>query len=927
MTKSFTYGLVLLLASLFFQVQPVSGNQCQIEKSNSSYNIFLPIMEVDMAAPSAFEVIESQARQGADFPFDGWVLQVFPETVTVKLISSEQVKRNVLIPDHIKGKVSQGDAVKLGEHLGQPILVAIFPQLAGEINYSGKGNLIPNTPHISVVAAREGWRITWGGVAGADRYRVFRNDTPDESSPDEVGYVVNTFIVVPYESPYRYFSVAAISGLTQGQAGGWITDNTPPPVPTTFDAEDDIQGHRLLISSLDPSLSDASFKCWEVQQADDDSGTNAVDLGQMGLSDFPRLIQHSQGTTRYYRARSIDFADNASAWTSWQLAYATVSGNGETIQDKFDTYGGVLSSSIESLYWLELATFETGETWTAVSGLTVTQTTPINEGNVSLNLDCNAYSICRASLAKSLNLSTENRFTNDDYVSLALDISDNFGSSGNFYLAFANDSAMTNNYSYRIASPTAGRYYLKIKKSSFVASGSPNWATISHIFIYISNIETNHTTVAIDDLRIVKADPDNPNTLNDTGRGWDFAASTGSDLGEWHVYRGNRISEPPKPFSFGQVKTTVYPSTPSVYYLAYKPGANIVTGTVQVGMQLKTNGIGGFAFFVKGTTVGNWNMYGVIVDSSLNMLRLVKWVNGTVSGITSLGFNFDTDRLLWIGVDFREYESDSGRLKVFASFNEGNLIQSSNMVISTRDTQWLGNSGGSVGLLSYQTNARFINFVAGSPAHADTTDVAYSLDGTIIAGATRRVRVNRDNCNFEYSDDGSTWKYFGGLVGELKMWATNTAPAGWLLCYGQAISRTTYASLFGVIGTTFGTGDGSTTFNLPDLRGRMPLGQDDMGESSANRVTAAAADSIGGNGGAETVTLTISELPPHGHQFRYRTSGGTPGSPYYPGYVNGYTTTDSFSLAGDAVGNTGGGGAHNNMPPYLALNFIIYTGV
>lgn len=71
---------------------------------------------------------------------------------------------------------------------------------------------------------------------------------------------------------------------------------------------------------------------------------------------------------------------------------------------------------------------------------------------------------------------------------------------------------------------------------------------------------------------------------------------------------------------------------------------------------------------------------------------------------------------------------------------------------------------------------------------------------------------------------------FGGAPsGVVLPFAGSTAPSGWLLCFGQAVSRTTYASLFAAIGTAFGVGDGSTTFNLPDMRGRVPGGKDDMG--------------------------------------------------------------------------------------------------
>lgn len=708
-----------------------------------------------MAQINALEGIEKLTRQMADFPFDGHIVEVFPESVNVKLINSETIKRNVPIPDHIPFiNIRKGVPVKLGNHLGQPMLLAIFPQLQNDLNYAGRGSVMPNPPALSVVATRNGWLLSWPAVPGADRYRVYRNDTADETTPDDLGYTNQRSMIVPYESPYRYFAVRSISGLNESELSGWMTDSTPPPVPTGFDVEDDIQGHRLLMSSSDAAIADDGFKCWEVQQADSNTGTNTVELGQMGKSDFPRLIQCPQGTTKYYRARAVDFADNASAWTDWQIGFAIITGIGQTIQDKFDTYGGVLSSSIESLYWLAVSTFETGENWTAVSGLTVAQTAPINEGAVSLSLDCNAGSVCRTYLAKSLNLSDENRFTNDDYVSVALNISDNFGA-GNFYLVFANSVTMENYYSYQLANPTAGRYHLKIKKSEFVASGSPNWATITHVFISITNVATNHTIVDVDDLRIVKADPDDPDNINDTGRSWDYAASTGENTGEWHIYEGNRTSEPKKPYSFGQVLTS---ESSTVYYLAHKPmgATNIVSGTVQVGIQLKSNGVAGFTFFVKDVTDGNWNMYGVIVDTALNLLRLVKWVDGTITGISTKGYQLDPGQLIWLGVDFRDYEADGGRLKVYASLIEGNLIQASRMVISAQDTQWLGDSGGSVGLVS-QVNCRFVNFVAGSPSHADVADVAYALDGPIVAGETRRVVYNRDNNRFDYSDDGLTF--------------------------------------------------------------------------------------------------------------------------------------------------------------------------
>lgn len=101
--------------------------------------------------------------------------------------------------------------------------------------------------------------------------------------------------------------------------------------------------------------------------------------------------------------------------------------------------------------------------------------------------------------------------------------------------------------------------------------------------------------------------------------------------------------------------------------------------------------------------------------------------------------------------------------------------------------------------------------------------------------------------------------------GAISAYAGTTAPTGWLLCDGAEVSRTTYAGLFAVIGITFGNGNGSTTFDLPDMRGRVALTLDNLGGSSANVITDSNADSLGGEGGVEETTLTSSHIPQHSH--------------------------------------------------------------
>jgi microcystin-dependent protein len=153
-------------------------------------------------------------------------------------------------------------------------------------------------------------------------------------------------------------------------------------------------------------------------------------------------------------------------------------------------------------------------------------------------------------------------------------------------------------------------------------------------------------------------------------------------------------------------------------------------------------------------------------------------------------------------------------------------------------------------------------------------------------------------------------------VGVVLPYAGAAAPDGWLLCDGRAVSRVQFADLFGALGTVFGAGDGATTFNVPDMRGRLPLGMDNLGGTSANRVAAAAAATRGGNAGTENVTLTTSQLPGHSHTVTRRT--GTLGST-----VGIATTTTADSSATESTSSIGSGQAHPNMPPYLALGYIV----
>lgn len=139
---------------------------------------------------------------------------------------------------------------------------------------------------------------------------------------------------------------------------------------------------------------------------------------------------------------------------------------------------------------------------------------------------------------------------------------------------------------------------------------------------------------------------------------------------------------------------------------------------------------------------------------------------------------------------------------------------------------------------------------------------------------------------------------------------TQTIPTGFLLCNGQAVSRSTYASLFAEVGTSFGNGNGTTTFNLPDCRGRVGVGLGDDNEFM----------DMGQEGGAISHTLTTAQLPAHAHptlaQFR---SGSVVGN----AALHELGDSTSSAATGPNTSVAGGGQAHNNMQPYLVFNYII----
>lgn len=209
-----------------------------------------------------------------------------------------------------------------------------------------------------------------------------------------------------------------------------------------------------------------------------------------------------------------------------------------------------------------------------------------------------------------------------------------------------------------------------------------------------------------------------------------------------------------------------------------------------------------------------------------------------------------------------------------------------------------------------------------------TSEIVMDFDGKNGVGVGRyrqrgRLDVEGDTyTSGQLQADGDVIARGGALVapvGGVFLWLTNSLPAGALLCNGAAVSRTTYAALFAVIGTTYGTGNGSTTFNLPDFRGRVPVGYD-VSQTEFNALNKA--------GGDKTHTLTEAEMPSHSHDFTYagKSYGTWPllqnvGSPHASvGFGAGAAFSPTRPVG---INNAGGGSPHNNLQPYRTAHFVI----
>lgn len=372
-----------------------------------------------------------------------------------------------------------------------------------------------------------------------------------------------------------------------------------------------------------------------------------------------------------------------------------------------------------------------------------------------------------------------------------------------------------------------------------------------------------------------------------------------------------------------------------------------VSGTLVSNATINFSGRGGF-WIVENDTSGSFS-----VTCKVTGQTGVEIPQGTAKLIISTG----TD------IELGNTESAVAAEATVASASTTNILGSGSEFVAI---------SGTATITSFGTGTNRVRFVRATGAftithNATTLICPGAADIVAVAGDTFIVVSNASSQARIYTYQRGAQLNASTPIGAIMDFAGTTAPTYWLLCYGQTLLRASYAALFAVIGTTYGSTD-STNFLLPDCRGRVRGGKDDMGGSSANRLTNQTGglngDTLGATGGAETHTLLEAQIPSHTHSFSATTSSdGLHGHPWRAStssnnsnnaslggimtdsdastatkaaYTGTPSDSDGQTIGGGGAhthtvsgttGSTGSGSAHNNVQPTIIFNTIIFAGI
>lgn len=290
---------------------------------------------------------------------------------------------------------------------------------------------------------------------------------------------------------------------------------------------------------------------------------------------------------------------------------------------------------------------------------------------------------------------------------------------------------------------------------------------------------------------------------------------------------------------------------------------------------------------------------------------------------TPTPFEFDSNGVPLVGGQYFTYVT--GTDTPLATYSDLNLtVPNTNPIVADSNGRF-----GSVFLS--QTQAYKIALYTAIPAGASQSDSTPSNPlGTQI--------WTRDPCGPAAGGVQNT----AGIIGEMRLFAgiASAVPAQWYLCYGQPVARATFSAAFAVLGTSWGAGDGNTTFNLPDMRGRIAIGIDNMGGIAANRITSGVCGipgtTLGGSGGSQnsqsdtlTAVTTLTD-PGHDHTLAHAlaTFGSGSTNAWIGGSANPSTTNAATTgITASTTVTSSLTGSSQNVQPGAMLNVIIYLGV
>ena len=361
----------------------------------------------------------------------------------------------------------------------------------------------------------------------------------------------------------------------------------------------------------------------------------------------------------------------------------------DTLRDDFDEYGGteLAQSGSSGLNWLA---------FDLQPGTGVLDTTHFVEGIDSVLLDNTLDAEAEAIISPAVDMGGDGRWTADDFICMYA-----WNQMSDPYFKIEDSGS---GYAKVVWTFTYGEdTFIAVKRSEFVEYGI-NWAAVDRVAVGAPGIDVIGDPGWFDDLRIVKADPDDPTTFNDTGRAWDFFGA-----GVWHIYQD--VTD--IPFALGQIKTDA-----GTRYVALRAGEYVAENHFACGLLARAAGVVGLIAFAADKD----NCYEIRLDTATNTVKLYKRVAGTDTLLDTATKTIDTDINYTVGI-----KRDGNYLSVYVSAVgvDDPVFTGTALLLFVDDDTFMG---GKIGVVSYGINSRFFQVRAGSPEHALTAEYAYESD-------------------------------------------------------------------------------------------------------------------------------------------------------------------------------------------------------